>query len=173
MSYAATYLTTPAMEERIFAALRKKTPNPRAREARKNAWILEATWRLVNTRVSTHQYLAQDQYLICCLVRGINAILKADLRWRTEEAGGELDNLLTADPPLHKEACHHMKGWYKAEFDCAPPATQVTLEWITADHVVLYHQVQPPGENIPLSSEMFSMEDSVNMEDKIELAVRG
>ena len=65
-----------------------------------------------------------------------------------------------------------MQGWYKAEVDRAPPAAQVTLEWITADRVVLYLQVQPPGENIPLLEEMFPVEYSVPMEDEINLSVR-
>ena len=65
-----------------------------------------------------------------------------------------------------------MQGWYKAEVDRAQTAAQVTLEWITADRVVLYREVQPPGKNIPLLEEMFPVEYSVPMEDEINLSVR-
>ena len=47
--------TTPTREDKIFAALRRAVPKPRAREARKNEWISLATWRLVNERVSARQ----------------------------------------------------------------------------------------------------------------------
>ena len=45
--------TAPTREDGIFAALWRAVPNLLARDARKNAWILEATWRLVDERVST------------------------------------------------------------------------------------------------------------------------
>ena len=51
-------------EEKIFAALRRAVPKPLARDASKNAWILEATWRLVYERFSARQYIAKDQELI-------------------------------------------------------------------------------------------------------------
>ena len=38
----------PTREDTIFAALRRAVPKPRAREARRDEWISEATWRLVN-----------------------------------------------------------------------------------------------------------------------------
>ena len=41
-------LTAPEREDRIFTSLRRAVPKPLAREARKNAWISEATWRLVD-----------------------------------------------------------------------------------------------------------------------------
>ena len=43
--YPPTALTR---EDGIFAALRRPVPKLLARETRKNAWILAATWRLVN-----------------------------------------------------------------------------------------------------------------------------
>ena len=39
-------------EDRIFAALWRAVPKPRAQEAWKNSWILATTWRLVDKRVS-------------------------------------------------------------------------------------------------------------------------
>ena len=46
-------LTAPTREDGIFASLQRAVPKPRAWEARKNAWILAATWRLVDESVST------------------------------------------------------------------------------------------------------------------------
>ena len=46
--------------------------------------------------------------------RVINTNLKVDRQWRMEEVGGEIEKILSSDPPLHKEARHWMKGWYKA-----------------------------------------------------------
>ena len=57
-----------------------------------------------------------------------------DDRQETEgyEAGAEVEAMLGADPPLHREAWHQINGWYKAAFDHAPPPARVTLEHITA-----------------------------------------
>ena len=41
-----------------------------------------------------------------------------------------------------------------------------------AERVALYHQVQPLGENAPLSFEPFPVEESVPTEEDIEWAVR-
>ena len=56
--------TEPTREDRIFAALRRAILKLRAREARKNAWISAATWRLVHERVSVHRDIAKYQALI-------------------------------------------------------------------------------------------------------------
>ena len=53
--------TEPTREDTIFAALRRDVLKRRAREARKNAWILATTWRLVDERVSMRQDLAKYQ----------------------------------------------------------------------------------------------------------------
>ena len=42
-------------EDRIFVDLRWAVPKPHARERRKNEWISEETWRLVNERVSARR----------------------------------------------------------------------------------------------------------------------
>ena len=141
---------------------------PRVREARKNYWIMEATWRLVYTRVSACRYLERYQSLIRCLARTINTSLKAYRRWRTEETGGEIETLLTSYPPLHKEPWHRMNRWYKAVVYRAPPLFRLTLEQITVERIVLYFQLKPPGENIPKYVEPFQVEDLVPTEDEIE-----
>ena len=154
-------------EDRIFAALRRSVPKPRAREARKNVWILATTWRLFNERVSARRDLAKDQALIQRLVCAIKASLREDRKGRAEEAGEEVETLLGSDPPLHREAWHQIKGWYKATVDRAPPPARVTLERITAERVELHSYVPPPGTNIPISVQLFPVDDSVPTEDKI------
>ena len=75
-------------------------------------------------------------------------------------------------PPLHKEAWHRTKGWYRDEFDRGLPPAQVTIERIMAECVDLYHCVPPPGENIPVPVEPLQIEDLLPTEDEIEWAVK-
>ena len=67
--------------------------------------------------------------------RAIAASLKGDRRRRAEEAGEEVEALLRLDPPLHWEAWHRIKGWYRAAVDPAPPPARVTLERITVEQL--------------------------------------
>ena len=57
-----------------------------------------------------------------------------------------MEGLVKADPPLIQEAWYHIKGWYKAAVDRAPPPARVTLKQIPAERVALYSRVPPPGE---------------------------
>ena len=127
--------TTPTKEDGIFAALRKAFPKPQARDLGGNASILEAMWKLVDKRVSACQYRAKYQSLIWRLGRAIAAILKGDRRRQAEEAGAKVDTLIGSDPPLHREPCQRLKGWYRAVFVRAPPPARVALERITAERV--------------------------------------
>ena len=90
--------TSLTREDGIFAALRRAVLKPLTRDARKNAWILAAIWRLVNKRVSARQDLAKDQALIWRLGRAIKASLWEDRRRRAEEAGAEVEALMGSDP---------------------------------------------------------------------------
>ena len=71
-----------------------------AQEARKNAWIMAATWKLVGERVSARWYLEKDQTLIRRLGRAIRASLTTDRRRQEEKAGAEVESLMGADPPF-------------------------------------------------------------------------
>ena len=57
-------MTILTREDGIFAALWRALLKPLARGAKKNVWILEVTWRLVDERVSARQDSAKDQSLI-------------------------------------------------------------------------------------------------------------
>ena len=91
--------TTPTREDRIFVALRRSVLKPQARDTRKNASILETTWRIVEKRVSARQYPAKEQSLIWRLGCAIAESLKGDRRRRSKEAGAELETLFGSDPP--------------------------------------------------------------------------
>ena len=156
----------------IFAALQRAVPKPHARKRRKNGWILEDTWRLVDERVSAQRNPARDQTSIWRLSRAIVASLKGDRRQRVKTTGAEVEHLLGADPTMPREALQRLKVWYKAVFDPAPPPARAILERITAERIDLYSYVPSPGTNIPISVKPVMVEDSVPTEDKIEEAVK-
>ena len=60
--------STPTREEGIFADLQRTIPKPKARDARKNAWILVDTWRIINERLSARRDPTRDQAHIRRLV---------------------------------------------------------------------------------------------------------
>ena len=89
--------TDPTREGGIFAALRRAAPKPHVRERRRNKWISEETWRLVDERVSARQG-TRLQTRIRRLSREIAASLKGDRKRRVEIVGDEVETLLGADP---------------------------------------------------------------------------
>ena len=93
--------------------------------------------------------------------------LKTDRRWRAEEAEAEVESVLDLDSPLHWEAWHRIKGWYKAVVKHALTPALVTLERIMAERVELYSYVPPPGTNIPIFVQPFPLHDLVPTEDDI------
>ena len=99
----------PTREDGIFADLRRAVPKPHARERRKNGWISEDTWRLVDKRVSARRK-TKYQSRIRRLSRAITAILKGNMKRRVETAGEEVETLLGADPLMPREAWQRMKG---------------------------------------------------------------
>ena len=94
--------------------------------------------------------------------------LKADRQPKTEEVVREVEIVLYSDTPLHKEAWHLMKNWYRATVNHALPHHWLTLKRITVEGVVLYRQLQPPEGNIPISLEPLSVKESVPTKDEIE-----
>ena len=129
--------TTPTREDGLFAALWRAVPKPKARDARKTRGSQRPCGDLSMRESSTLRDPARAQSLIRRLGRAIEAILKGYRRRRAEEAGKEVERFLGSDPPLHREAWHWMKGWYRAAVDRAPPPARVTFERITADRVDL------------------------------------
>ena len=70
--------TAPKRDDGIFADLWRPVLKPQAHDARENAWILEATWRLVDERVSVRRDTTSYQSLTWRLGRAIAVRLKGD-----------------------------------------------------------------------------------------------
>ena len=132
---------------------------------------MATTWILVNKRVSARRDITKDQALIQRLGHAIWASLRTERKRRTEEARAEVEAMFGLEPPLHWEACHRIKGCYKAAVNRAPPPARFNLVRITAERVELYSYVPPPWTNIPISEQPFQVDESVPTEDKIEWAV--
>ena len=146
--------TNPTRVDKNFAALRRAVPKVQTRAARRNAWISEEMWRLVDERSSACWDPRKGRALKRQLRRAVKASLAADQKRRADEAGAEVEALVEADPPLIKEAWYCIHGWYKAAVDRAPPPARVTLKRITAERVALYSRVPPPGRQ-HTSGELF------------------
>ena len=134
----------PTRVDKLFAALRRAVPKAQPRAARRNTWISEETWRLIDERVSARRDPRKGQALKRRLVRAVKASLAADRKWRADKAGAEVEALVGADLPLIQEAWYRIQGWYKAAVDRAPPPTRVTLERIREERIALYSRVPPP-----------------------------
>ena len=85
--------TETTREDGIFADLQRAVPKPQARECRKNEWISEETWRLVDGRVSKRRGTGV-QARIRRLGHAIRASLKGYRKRRVEIAGEEVETLL-------------------------------------------------------------------------------
>ena len=162
----------PTRTDQIFAALRRAVPRAQPRKARQNAWILEATCRLINERVSARQDTRYGWALERRLKKEVKKILAIDRRQRADEAGAEVEALMKADPPLIQEVWYRHQGWYKAAFDRTPPPARATLKQITAERVALYSRVRPPGDSIPVNINPFAVENGVPDEGEIKWAVK-
>ena len=147
----------PIRTDQHFADLRRSVPRAQPREARRNAWILESTWRLIDNRVSACQDPRYGQAFKRRLGKAVQKSLATDRRRRADEAGAEVEALVKADPPLIQEAWYRLQGWYKAAVDCAPPPARATLKRIMAERVMLYSRVPPPGYSIPVDIEPFAV----------------
>ena len=82
-------------------------------------WISPKTWYLINARILARRSKYGDLRSVSFISLHIQASLQADCcRW-VAETGTAVEYLLTSDPPLVKNACIWMRGWYKDAVD--PP----------------------------------------------------
>ena len=147
--------------DKTFADLQRAVPKAQPRAARRNLWILEETWRLVDERVSARRDPRKGQAEKRRLGRAIKESLLADRKRRADEAGAEMEALVGSDTPLIQEAWNRIQGWYKDAINRAPPPARVKLGRITAERVALYRYVPPPGDNITVAIKPFVVEDLV------------
>ena len=162
----------PTRTDKIFAAIQRAVPKAQPCEARRNAWISETTWRLIDERVSARRDPQCGQAFTRRLGKEVKKSLAEDRRRRADKLGAEVEALVKEDPHLIQEAWYRLQGWYKTAVDRAPPPAQARLNWITAERVALYSRVPPPGDSIPLYIEPFAVEDWVPDEGEIEWAVK-
>ena len=80
------------------------------------------------------------------LVREIRAALKKYRRHWVDAEEEDVEQLLTGDPPLRREAWRRMRGWYRAAVDHAFPPARFTLKRIMPESVGLYRTVPPHWE---------------------------
>ena len=90
----------PTRTDQLFAALRRAVPRAQPREARRNAWISESTWRLIDERVSARRDPRYRQDYKQRLGKAVQKSLAIDRRRRADEVGAEVEALVKADPPL-------------------------------------------------------------------------
>ena len=133
----------PTRTDELFAALRRAVPRAKPREARQNAWISAETWRLIDERVSACRDPRYGMAYRRRMRKAVQNSLAADMRWRADEAGAEVEALVKADPPLIQEAWYRLQGWYKMAVDCTPPPARATLKRVTSERVALYSRVPP------------------------------
>ena len=101
----------PTRTDQLFAALRRAVPKAQPREARRNAWISESTWRLIDKRVSARRDPRYRKAYKRRLGKAVHKSLETDRRRRADKAGAEVEALVKADPPLIQEAWYRLQGW--------------------------------------------------------------
>ena len=111
----------PTRTDELFAALHRTVPRAQPREARRNAWILELTWILIDERVSARRFPRYGRAFKRRQEKAVQKSLAADSRSRADEEGAEVEALMKADPPLIQEAWYRLQGCYKAAVDRTPP----------------------------------------------------
>ena len=135
--------------EDAFEALRATVEMPPPRERRENYWISDATWKLVDKRVTLRRQGQLGQVEGRRLRQQINQSLKRNRLARAELAG---DNITAESAGGNvKEAYRHLKGWYRSASETAARPCYLTMTWQTAERVALYQQVSPPGTGIPVN----------------------
>ena len=141
-------LREPTRTDEIFAALQGAVPRAQPREARRNAWISEGMWRLIEERVSARRYPRYGQAFKLRQGKAVQKSLAADRQRRADEAGAEVEALVKADPPLIQEVWYRLQGGYKAAVERAPPPARATPKRVTAERA----KIQPgtaPGRQHP------------------------
>ena len=88
----------------------RAVPKAQPREARRNAWISESMWRLIDKRVSARRDPRYGKAFKRRLGKEVQKSLATDRRRRADEAGAEVEALVKADPPLIQEACYRLQG---------------------------------------------------------------
>ena len=162
----------PTTTDELFAALHRAVPRAQPCKARRNAWISESTWRLIDERVSARRDPRYGRVFKRQQGKAVQKSLAADRQRRADEAGVEVEALVKADPPIIQESWYRLQEWYKAAVVRALPPARATFKRVTVYRVALYSRVPSPGDSIPVNIEPFAVEDGVPGEGDIEWAVK-
>ena len=100
----------PTKTDELFVDLWRAILRAKPREARRNAWILAETWRLIDERVSARRDPQHGTVYRRRMGKAVQNILAADRRRRADEAGAEVEALVKADLPLIQEAWYRLQG---------------------------------------------------------------
>ena len=122
----------PTRTNQLFAALRRSVPKVQPREARRNAWILETTWRIIDKRVSARRDPQYGQAFTRRIGKEVKKSPAEDRKRQADEARAEVEALVKADPPLIQEVWYRIQGWYKAAVDRSPPPASSALHFWSA-----------------------------------------
>ena len=95
----------------------RAVPKAQPREARRNAWISETTWRLIGKRVSVRREPQCGQAFTRQLGKEVKKSLAKERIRRSDEVGAEVEALVKAEPPLIQEVWYRIQGYYKAAVD--------------------------------------------------------
>ena len=90
----------------------------------------------------------KDQRCLCNLGPRLGSLLAGDRQGQSTEAGIVMENLITPNPPLVKEACCRMQGCYNKASNSPPPPYRIKLVHITAEWVDHY-LLMPPLDTAP------------------------
>ena len=158
----------------IFAELKERIPKVGPRELKRNAWISEGTWQLIDQRIALRRQRRGDQQMCRGLGRRIKASLKEDRRRRAAEAGEQIEACINHRNPDWKEAWGILKGWYRDASDRAPPPARATIEKVTQERVDLCSRRDPVGEPIEVVLEApFDIIDDIPDLAEISAAASG
>ena len=78
-----------------------------------------------------------------------------------------VESLLTSDPPLIREACCRMQGWYKEVINHTLPHIRITSYRMPEERVALYMRVIMIGKNVPMEVAPLTINNSVPHGDKV------
>jgi hypothetical protein len=113
---------------------------------RKNSWISESTWQLIDQKASARRSgnISQAKNIAKELRRSLNK----DRKCRMDKVAEEIESYLTANSP--KEAFHKLQNWYKERSGRPPKPTLGDAEATRKEYEKLFGAEHPPGEDIPI-----------------------
>ena len=158
--------------DRLFQELKEAMPRPTRPTRRRNAWISDATWRLIDQKSAMRRRhgVGYSPAALRRLSRRIASSLRADRKRRVEEAGAAVEDAMGAND--HKGAWELARAWYRQAEDRPPKPSHQELATVSEEYANLYTESTPHGEPVPVIVAPFDVPDTVPNEAEIAEAVR-